>query len=188
MLKAWLRPWQVGRRGPPLLAPCSAGLKRYSYRPPLSGSHCSWWWWQSLSVSTLYTISIHHSLVSPPPLLSLSLTHSLNFSSLLFLPALSESLCQTSVSLRSCQAKKGKRVNMKNCPSDFHQVWLFSCSMRCEVWDSLSTFPTPLWCFVSISFWIQTSSLSLSIRLSFFVPSLPVRLSGILPRLFEDEQ
>lgn len=58
----------------------------------------------------------------PPPFLSLSLTLSLNFSSLLFSLALSESLCQMSLSLRSCQTKKTGRVNLKNCNSDFYRV------------------------------------------------------------------
>lgn len=70
------------------------------------------------------------TLPSSPP--SPPLTHSPNFSYPLYAPALSGSMCPTSVYLRSCQAKKSRTVNVKNCPTDFYQVWL--SLQRDEMW------------------------------------------------------
>lgn len=170
MLKAWLRPWQVGRRGAaPSSLPPQLGWKS-SDRPPLSESHCSWWWWQSLSVSIRRAISIHHSLVfwPPSPLLpsarsrpSLSLTHSSNFSSPLFSRLLAQEVCVKRLYLCGAVGRiKKQEGECEKLPPWFLLSLTFCCSMRCEVWDSLSTFLTPLRRLASIFFWIQSSSLS----------------------------
>lgn len=169
MLKAWLRPRQVGRRAaaPSSLCPQLGG--KSSNGPPLSESHCSWWWWQSLSVSILRAISIHHSLVFwPPPSspLSLSLTHSSNFSSLLFKPALSGSLCVKRLYLRGAVKQRkagewmGKIAPLISTKFDFSFTWW---DVRCETPSLLLYSSLPLLCFDLLFFFSLHRFLFLSL-------------------------
>lgn len=109
---------------PPLLSFSSAGLKIQRQASSIRESLFKMMMTISLCLHSLGYLNpslsclLTRRLPSPP---LLSLTHSPNFSSPLFLPALSQSLCQTAVSPRSCQAKKSKREeDVKNRPADFN--------------------------------------------------------------------
>lgn len=77
------------------------------------------------SLSCLLTPSPPPPTILPPPPPSLTQLHD-SSSSRCRVPsspaARSGSPCQTSVYLRSCQAKKSRRADAKNSPADFYQV------------------------------------------------------------------
>lgn len=178
--------------GRPLLAPFSAGWKIQRQASSIRESLFTMMMTISLCLHSLCYLNPSLSSLWPP-LLSLCrcLSHILLTSPLPCSRQLSQEVCVKRLYLWGAvkQRKAGgwmwKIVPLISTKFDFSpppEMWGLRLPLH---------FPTPLWCFASI--FLNSVFIAFAFSLWLFPhflssPSLPVRLSGILPRLFEEEQ